>query len=226
MPGLDLPSRMSHVSPYLKRRNPTTVFSTPSTYDINWWTIGKDPASIFADLRFLSYALLSHETEISSIDPLWYSDKIYLVQRSLVRLTMDPEPHHTSLDIACYIVASLYVDCRLRDLGDRSIAISIAVTKLRTLLPQVFEELPQHFGFGASVDRILWVLVFACIAANGRPERPWFIQKLAAMCQILKFESWVELIAISKGVLWDDEWEMPRGLVWSEVEEQLDHTAP
>jgi len=69
-PGLDLPSRISHISSYLKTRSLTTVLPAPSTYDIDWWTIEKDSVSIFTDLRFLSYALVSHETEVSSIDPL------------------------------------------------------------------------------------------------------------------------------------------------------------
>ncbi|KAE9375953.1 hypothetical protein N431DRAFT_481146 [Stipitochalara longipes BDJ] len=222
-PRLDLPSRTSHIFSFLKSRSRATKLPTPSTYDIDWSTIDKDPASIFADLRFLSYALVSHETEICSIDPLWYSDKIYLIQRSLICLTMDPEPYQTSLDTACYMTASLYVDCRLRDLGARSVAIGTGVSKLRAFLPQVFQELPQDFGLSVSVDRILWVLVFAGIAANGRPERPWLVEKLANMCRILKFESWVELTAILKIILWDEEWEVPRELLWSKVEECLNH---
>jgi len=134
---------------------------------------------------------------------------------------MNPEPHHTSIDIACYITASLYVDCRLRDLGVRSVAISITVSKLRSFPPKVFEELPQHFGYSLSINRILWILVFAGIAASERLERPWFIDKLATMCRMLKLKSWVELTAVLRSILWDEEWEVPRGLLWSGVEERL-----
>ena len=114
-PNLDLPAYncTNRLKGLLLSPNPR-----PAIYAVDFVNICKDLPPIFNDLRYLTRLLESQNPVAPQhSDNVWYSDKVYFVQRILVYLSLYTEPENTKLDNACCIAASIYVNAHLRDLG-------------------------------------------------------------------------------------------------------------
>jgi hypothetical protein len=190
-------------------------------YDIAWSVIDKDISSVFAELRYLNFILESKDPrEIELADTMWYSDKTYLVQRSLVYLSLHPQSEDAALDTACCLAASIFVDSCFRDLGFHAGVIGQLVSKLRTAcesLSPLQGEVDDGIDECATLTKLLWVFAFGGIAAVGRPERAWFVEQLAHVCSALELDSWEEMVECLGTILWNACWEVPRGLLWRSV---------
>lgn len=221
LPGLTLPP---YRYPAATRRQ-ITVKSFCPNYAISWNIIDKDVSSIFAELRYLNFILESKDpSEIELTDTMWYSDKTYLVQRSLVFLSLHPQSDDATLDTACCLAASIFVDSCFRDLGLNANAIGIRVSNLRIACEPLLEVRPEEseheIDHKETLAKLLWVFVFGSIAAVGRPERTWFVKQVAQVLSALEVTTWAETQEILSSILWNSRWEVPRGSLWESVVEE------
>jgi hypothetical protein len=159
-------------------------------YAIDFSTISKSITDVFANLRYLSSVLESKDSfSIAQIDSMWYSDKVYLLQRSLVYLSLDPE--QAVVNAACCIAASMYVDSYFRDLGFYSNVIALMVTKLKMFLDQRLQNVitsPAEYNED-ELSMVLWTLIIGGILAMKKPERSWFLERLRSFREALRLET-------------------------------------
>ena len=104
---------------------------------------------------------------------MWFSNKVYLVQRNLNYLTLKKDDEDPSLlDKACCGAASLFSHVYLRDLGFRVAIVRVVVRKFKESLEAVVEEVFDNLAGMEEGDttKLLWVLVIAGISASGMPE--------------------------------------------------------
>jgi hypothetical protein len=169
---------------------------------------------IFANLRYLSSVLEARDPlSIANIDSMWYSDKVYLVQRSLVYASLDPEQR--VVDIACYIAGSMYVDSYLRDLGFYSGIIALMVAKLKNFLEQNVVGLLDGYNEEGLI-MIFWTLLIGGLSATGKPERGWFIEHLRTVCKTLKLHTRSGAEEVLRKILWSKDWSMYLEEIWEE----------
>ncbi|KAL2070944.1 hypothetical protein VTL71DRAFT_13970 [Oculimacula yallundae] len=178
---------------------------------ITWGYIDTDLEQIFVDLRYISSILESDDPkDVEQINNMWYSDKTYLVQRSLVYLYQTPNVEHvkSKLDQIRCLTASIYVDSCLRDQRFRTGAIGILVSRLKSdlecfLLGYDSSSDPQE----EAEETLLWVCAFGAIASYGSPERGWFIGKFVDVCGRLDVDEWGEVERMLRRKLWNEEFQ-------------------
>lgn len=74
----------------------------------------------------------------------------------------------------------------------------------------------------AASTLLFWILVLGGIAAERRPERPWFVTALGHTARRASIVSWEELRRKLEEVLWFDvACEQPGMRLWGEVEDSL-----
>jgi hypothetical protein len=170
---------------------------------------------IFANLRFLSSVLeLRHPSSFAQVDNMWYSDKVYLVQRDLVYSSFEPE--EAELDAPCRIAASIYVDSYLRDLGFHSRVIAVMVTRLKNLLERK-GLVWQHDGGEQKWMTSFWILVIGGIAAMNKPEQQWFLMHLRSCCEAMGLHDRVDAEQLLRMILWSRDWSGYLEKMWEEV---------
>jgi hypothetical protein len=131
----------------------------------------KSMREIFADLCHLSSVLESKNPFLlENVDGAWYGDKVYLIQRNLVYLSLKPE--QVALHTAYCIAGSMYVNSYLRDMGFNSGVAALLATKLKNFVEQ--NVLAELTGYDDEELRLFfWILVIGGISAMGAPERGW-----------------------------------------------------
>jgi hypothetical protein len=145
---------------------------------------------------------------------MWYSDKVYLVQRSLVYFSLDAK--QTDVDIACCIAASIYVDSYFRDLGLHSSVIILMVTKLKRFLEQSVIAGLAGYNEDDSTS-IFWTLVIGGISAIKKPERPWFLEHIKSLREALGLGTRADTEEALKKILWSNEWRGHLEQMWEEL---------
>jgi hypothetical protein len=169
---------------------------------------------IFANLRYLSSVLEAKDPfSIANIDSMWYSDKVYLVQRSIIYASLDSE--QGVVDTACYIAGSMYVDSYLRDLGFYSGVIALMVTKLKNFLEHNVVEFLGEYDEGALL-MVFWTLVIGGISAIGKPALGWSMEHLRTVCKILKLHIRSDAEEVLGKVVWSKDWSMYLEEIWQE----------
>ncbi|KAH7354676.1 hypothetical protein BKA65DRAFT_496788 [Rhexocercosporidium sp. MPI-PUGE-AT-0058] len=221
-PALDIPSYVCTVGP----SGPIIPIIPSSPYPnlaITWEAIDTDIEQVFVDLRYISSILESDDPkDVEQIDNMWYSDKTYLVQRSLVYMYQHPRVEHSRLDSLSCLAASIYVDSCLRDQRFSAGAIGILVSKLKSDLESFLLSYDHEpFRHDEATERtLMWVCAFGAIAAYGRPKRRWFVEQFANICERLGVREWEEARFMLRRILWNDSWENPRGELWQDVVER------
>jgi hypothetical protein len=213
--GLDLPSYSCTASP---KGSIATTLQCPNRA-IDFSVLSTSMPEIFADLQYLSSVLESKNLfSIAHMDSMWYSDKVYLVQRNIVYSSLDPEqePLHT----ACYIAGSIYVNSYLRDLGFHSGVIALLVTKLKDFLE---DKMLVAVG-GYDEDELVmnvWILVVGGISAMGKPERGWFVERLKRVCEAFKVETASQVEEALRKIVWSRDWNDALEEMWQELSEPI-----
>jgi hypothetical protein len=210
--GLDLPSYSCTASP---KGSIATTLQCPNRA-IDFSVLSTSMPEIFADLQYLSSVLESKNLfSIAHMDSMWYSDKVYLVQRNIVYSSLDPEqePLHT----ACYIAGSIYVNSYLRDLGFHSGVIALLVTKLKDFLE---DKMLVAVG-GYDEDELVWILCVGGISAMGKPERGWFVERLKRVCEAFKVETASQVEEALRKIVWSRDWNDALEEMWQELSEPI-----
>lgn len=140
------------------------------------------------------------------------------------RLLVLPTAEELNINITVSSCPDLYECCRLT-----AIIFSISIIYpipntydvLQTLVRQLTASLEAMEIESLSVDYsgvLLWILVLGGIAALGKPERPWFVSKLALVgVKRLKLD-WDGVENILKSFLWLESACSPGGCrLWGEV---------
>jgi hypothetical protein len=153
----------------------------------------------------------------SSIRPeenVWYSDKVYYLQHCLLEIVHSPRC--TPLDTAFSIAALIFCAICFRDINFRFRAVADAVPRIQNSLRDLQTD---YFPFNDAqfATRTFWVLVFGGMAAEGKQDRPWFVEKLRISSEILGFRSWTTAKLVLEDVLWQSKLDEYGSRLWREV---------
>ena len=171
---------------------------------------------LLAGVRDLS-KLLKELRRLSNLpeDNIWYSDKIYYLQRNLIEVVYCPNTPRP-VDRVCAVAALMYCGHCLRDVPLTFQVIARAVTRLKTLIINY----EKNFEFEADRDAkrvMFWILGFGGVAAEGKPERDWFVAKFRAICDELDVNDWETANRMLKDVLWQSELDHGASKLWLEA---------
>ncbi|KAL5328168.1 hypothetical protein ACEPPN_001664 [Leptodophora sp. 'Broadleaf-Isolate-01'] len=216
-PSLGIPSYVWTAN----SNGPILSSSASPNLAITWEVIDTDIERVFVDLRYISLVLGSDDPN-EQIGSIWYSDKTYLTQRSLVYLFQHPRVEHSRLDLLTCLAASIYIDSCLRDQRFNVGAIGILVSKLKSELESFLLSYDyEPFERDKETERtLMWVCAFGAIAAYGRPMRRWFVERFANVCERLGVVEWEEAKGILRRRLWNERWENPKGGLWRDAVER------
>lgn len=190
-------------------------------YSLDFSWISKSLPAIFNDLRYLTAVLeaqISHPTK--ERESMWYCDKVFLVERNLVYLSLNPDPEHTKLDTAACMAANIFVSAWLRDLGFYSRLVAVMVGNLTQFLENECLEAVDSVAKGNDLEalsKLFWVLVFGGIAAVGRPERMWFVERLPSLNWKMNIKRQSDGQDILRKILWTDEWNGYFEILWQDI---------
>jgi hypothetical protein len=211
--SLDLPSYKCTATP----RGPIAPTAACPDYLIDFSATSKSMEDIFTNLRFLSSVLeLKHPSSIAQIDSMWYSDKVYLVQRDVVYSSLKNE--HTGLDAACHVAVIIYIDSYMRDLGFHSGVVAIMVTRLKSIMDRMALEALIEGQDEDSWIVFFWVLVVGAIAAVSKPEQQWFLTRLSIFRERIGLEDIIEAENHLRKILWTKNWSGYLKEVWKTSE--------
>ena len=151
------------------------------------------------------------------VDHIWYSDKVYLVQRSLTDVAYNQRkaPH---IDQACAIAALIYVHVGLCDVRLYTKIIDVLISRLKASLKLVMSQYNYISPATHAAERLLWALYFGGVAAAAGLERRWFVSHLLVSCEALNLKTWADMKVILETVFWKAEWENPIGALWRDLE--------
>ncbi|PVH78890.1 hypothetical protein DL98DRAFT_533425 [Cadophora sp. DSE1049] len=220
-PALDIP-------PYTFPDTPSGCFlpsssQPPFSRTISWDPIETDIEQVFIDLRYLSSILESDDLKIpEEVNNMWYSDKTYLVQRSLVYLYQNPRLGQSRMDTLKCLAASIYVDSCFRDQRFSACAIGILVTKLKLEVESFLNSYDLELAEHSEEDEksLLWICASGGISAYGWQERNWFVDQFTSVCGRLDVTEWEKAKEILRGILWNEKWEEPKEALWRDTVER------
>ena len=166
----------------------------------------RDLSKLLKELRKLSYL---------PEDNIWYSDRLYYLQRNLVEIVYCPNTPRP-VDRVCAMAALMYCGHCLRDVPLTFQVIARAVTRLKAAIIRLEKEI------SADTDReakkvMFWILGFGGVAAEGKPERDWFVAKFRALCDELDINDWETASGVLKDVLWQSELDDAASKLWLEA---------
>lgn len=177
--------------------------------------------AITGRLTTLLHTNTENPITVNSSDHLGYSDYVYLVSRSLVFLCLDPSNVLAPLDQAACLALVLFVDTYLRDMTLYARIIHINVPRLKIALQTAIVDTPALLSTPGHAQKLLWAMWFGGVAAIAKPERGWFVARLARLCGIMGLQAWDEVERVLVGMLWEPGWEIRPGMLWREVQMQM-----
>ena len=145
------------------------------------------------------------------------SDSLYRTERSLLTLSniWGPRKFVTSGSLA----AIIYTDNQIRGINFRARIMDRVIERLQDALGMVMEDISQHDLKENAARAILWVLIVGGVAADHRPCRGWFLERILDFCDGLDMRTWEDTEEIRKRFLWPAAWHKPGHLLWEDIEE-------
>jgi hypothetical protein len=166
----------------------------------------RDLSKLLKELRKLSYL---------PEDNIWYSDKIYYLQRNLVEIVYCPNTPRP-VDRVCAMAALMYCGHCLRDVPFTFQVIARAVTRLKAAIIKL--EMEDSADTDREAKKVMfWILGFGGVAAEGKPERDWFVAKFGALRDELDINDWETASRVLKDVLWQRELDDAASKLWLEA---------
>jgi hypothetical protein len=177
-------------------------FPFPSNLDIPELIIQiKELSSTFQNLR---------KKSPMPKEDMSYSDKVYFLQRQLFEIIHGEGS--TKLEVACATAALIFCYRMLRDVPFSFGIAGKAVKRAKEAL------LGVNGGQEGKGEMLFWTLGFGAIAAEGKEEGRWFLEKFGNVCQVLRVRRWEGVRGRLQSVLWGDELDEAGMRVWEEVE--------
>lgn len=121
-----------------------------------------------------------------------------------------------SVDRVCAMAALMYCGHCLRDVPLTFQVIARVVTRLKAAIIEYEEEIAADADKEAK-KVMFWILGFGGVAAEGKPERDWFVAKFRASCDDLDINDWETANRILKDVLWQAELDDAASKLWLEA---------
>jgi hypothetical protein len=145
------------------------------------------------------------------------SNSLYRTERSLLTLSniWGPRKFVTSGSLA----AIIYADNQIRGINFRARIMDRVIERLQHALGMVMDDISQYDLKENAARAILWVLIVGGVAADHRPCRGWFIEKILDFCDVLDMRTWADTEEILQKFLWPAAWDKPGYLLWEDVEE-------
>jgi hypothetical protein len=172
------------------------------------------------EIRDLSATM--HVIRTSTAEPpedLWYSDKIYYVQRSLYDVLHQPPNEIGMLDTACATAALIFCGHCLRDVPLSFMVTTKAVARLKLAIEASLQSI-SHTINSHLQKRLFWILGFGGTAAEGKAERAWFVSEFRKISSALylnnKETAWQTAKSALESVLWSDKLDEPASRFWAE----------
>jgi hypothetical protein len=161
--------------------------------------------------------LLKELRKLSNLpqDNIWYSDKIYYLQRNLVEIVYCPNTPRP-VDRVCAMAALMYCGHCLRDVPLTFQVIARAVARLKAVIIEYEEEITANADTEAK-KVMFWILGFGGVAAEGKLERDWYVAKFRSSCDDLNINDWETANGILKDVLWQAELDDAASKLWLEA---------
>ena len=187
---------------------------------IDFSTLTSDIPTIFSDLRYLTIILEAKSPNtIEDGDNMWFSDKMFIVQRNLnwVCLPLDTHFDHSKLDTACCMAASIYSHVYLRDLGFYSKVSQVLIRRFRGWLEGAFAEVLATALEEEELPQLFWILIIAVIPAADQTERKWFANWLEYICGEMEIKKKGEARAFLTSILWTKDWDKYLDNLWREI---------
>ncbi|KAN0122911.1 Fungal specific transcription factor domain containing protein [Hyaloscypha variabilis] len=171
---------------------------------------------LLAGVRDLS-KLLKELKRLSNLpeDNIWYSDKIYYLQRNLIEVVYCPNTPRP-VDRVCAMAALMYCGHCLRDVPLTFQVIARAVTRLKAAIIDYEKNMSSEPD--KEEKRVMfWILGFGGVAAVGKPERDWFVANFRAICDDLDVNDWEKANGMLKDVLWQADLDDGGSKLWLEA---------
>lgn len=147
-------------------------------------------------------------------EDIWYSDKIYYLQRNLFDIAHDAS-YHSPIDSVCALAALIYCGHCLRDIPLSYVVTAKAVTRLKDAI-ELYEMFNFWNGDYELTKKMLWILGFGGIAAEGKSEREWFVKKFRFCCFNMGVTDWNTAKAAIDNVLWEPDLDDAGVRFWEE----------
>ncbi|KUJ13964.1 uncharacterized protein LY89DRAFT_151350 [Mollisia scopiformis] len=166
-----------------------------------------------SEVRDMSLSL--QHVRCSSSTPqenIWYSDKVYYLQFCLLEVLHSPKSSH--LEVATSIAALIYCSVCFRDLSFNFRVVGETVVRLEAVLQNVFYEAAN---LGKDYENLLWSLIVGGMAAEGKPEREWFVVQLAAIGRTLSIMNWDGCKGMLRRLSWQVELDSFGSRLWREA---------
>lgn len=154
-------------------------------------------------------------------EDLWYSDKIYFLQRNLFDIAHSSS-YATALDASCSLAALIYCGHCLRDISLSYAVTANAVTRLKNSLDLLGVGDIQDQDLA---DKYFWVLGFGGIAAEGRLEQEWFAVRFRMMSDYLSLSDWKGARSAFDKILWQKELDPAGQRLWEASRLDLTHSS-
>jgi hypothetical protein len=139
------------------------------------------------------------------------------IERSLLALSniWGPRKFVTSGSLA----AIIFIDNQIRGINFRARIMDMVVERLQHALGTVLDDISQHDLKENAARAILWALIVGAVAADHRPCRGWFVERILDFFDVLDIRTWEDMEEILKRFLWPAAWHISGYTLWNEVEE-------
>lgn len=173
---------------------------------------------VISGLRNLSITLQAvRDYTVDPPENIWYSDRIYYLNRALYEIIHRPLAEGEELDAPGAMIAIVYCRNGLRDVPLRFRVIANQVTRAREaleLLPAKYLR-PQD---PKMQTRLFWIMGLGGTAAEGlEADRAWFVREFGKLSESIGVHSWDDAKAILQNILWHPELDGPGRRFWDEA---------
>lgn len=170
------------------------------------WTL-KHIQELSATLEFIRTSSTLPEENI------WYSDQVYYLQHCLLAIINSPK--YGQLDTIFSIAAVIFCCTCFRDVNFNFRVVADGVRRLKDALEAL--DADQSLMIEKHCHRLFWTSTLGAIAAEGKREKPWLVEKMKTMCKILNLSTWKSAKKILEDILWQSKLDQFGSRLWRET---------
>lgn len=147
------------------------------------------------------------------------SDEVYLLERRLLVLSnLSSSP---SIITSSCIAAIIFIDKHMRGINFIAGIMAKFVKRLHLSLGRVFAETSVPAASVTTKRALFWILCVRSLASMNRPERLFFITKLASIYEMLDLKRWDDAEHILSRFLWPSSWDIESIQLRKDVEKSI-----